>query len=658
MTKEWRNFVRFGIAVVFFYGKNFNEARLIQGENPSVGEALQFLREYDAEGSDLCFRVNSARWLYSINMTDANKRRMIDEQTLKAKFDKVTWRKAAEFDWSTMPDPVVRRQMRMLLANGRASLPDEKFNELYHLIAEMKDIYGHVRVCPYRSSEEFGAAIYCDLELGDVNRIMAASRDNQELVHIWREWHDKTGPPLKNKFMRYVELANQAARLNGFTDAGEESRFVYDDPDFENELAETFQKIQPLYKELFTYVRTKLYQKYGPDVVRKDGPLPAHILGNVWGQEWVNIFDVVVPYPQFSNFDVTAEMLRQGFTPLRMFQTAEEFYSSLGLKPMPPEFWRFSMIERPNGRKVQCTASAWDFCNKVDFRIKQCTEVNMENLITIHHEMAHIEYYMYYAEQPFIYRDGANPGFHEGIANAIVLSVFNPVHLHRVGLSNESTDVFERNINFLMLMALKKVTYAPFAYLIDQWRYQIYETGVNRMNSDWWNIRLRFQGVAPPVPRTESHFDAASKRHVPADIPYINYYIALLLEFQIHKALCEASGFTGPLYKCDIYRSREAGRILSNIFRVGRARHWKDVIKMLSNGKVSKLSAEPMLEYFQHLLTWLREKNEGETVIGWMTNKEDVALYQPLVYGSGSIHIFRAEFVVIIVYNFLIHNFV
>ncbi|KAH1006969.1 hypothetical protein HUJ04_004255 [Dendroctonus ponderosae] len=146
----------------------------------------------------------------------------------------------------------------------------------------------------------------------------------------------------------------------------------------------------------------------------------------------------------------------------------EEFYTSMGLKPMPPEFWRFSMIEKPNSRKVQCTASAWDFCNKVDYRIKQCTEVNMDNLVTTYHEMAHIEYYLHYAGQPYLYRDGANPGFHEGVANAVLLSVFNPKHFYRMGLSSNNTEVYERNMNFLMLMALKKVAYASFAYLVDQ----------------------------------------------------------------------------------------------------------------------------------------------------------------------------------------------
>ncbi|KAJ8958091.1 hypothetical protein NQ317_019001 [Molorchus minor] len=464
----------------------------------------------------------------------------------------------------------------------------------------MKDIYSNVHICPFRR-DTYGNQIYCELQLEPgVKRVMEISRDNMELTHIWREWHDKVGPQMRNKFMRYVELANQAARINDSLDAGEEMRDIYEDADFENELAETFQKLQPLYKHLLTYVRRKLLKKYGPNVIREDGPLPAQVLGNIWAQDWSNIADVVLPYFWVQKYGVTSEMLHQGFTPLRkvissgkrsqsvgidnsrlpnsrddvidsiddlpwplpgylqfrgqtttslwavqpdqvsglistifgsavvpllhpiagvlgcwneladgrhsssyaglshslpqqyrplednqisdrkllfwfsspvrkrMFQMAQEFYTSLGLKPMPPEFWRYSMIEKPNGRKVQCTASAWDFCNKIDYRIKECSEVNMQNLLTTHHEMAHIEYYMYYSDQPYLYREGANPGFHEGISNAIILSIFNPIHMKRIGLYTNDTEIFESNMNFFMLMALKKVAYAPFAYLVDQ----------------------------------------------------------------------------------------------------------------------------------------------------------------------------------------------
>lgn len=568
-------------------------------------------------------------------MSDANKRKMIEEQTLKAKFDKLTWNKASRFDWKEIPNQMVRRHLKLLIANSKDSLPYDKYNEIYHLIAEMKEIYAHTRVCPY----DYDGS-YCDLELEpDVNRIMANSRNPSELLHVWKEWHNKIGPPMKNKFMRYVELANQAAKNNGFEDAGEEMRDVYDDPNFEHELAESFQKLQPLYKELFTYVRKKLIKQYGPNIIRHDGLIPAHLLGNIWAQEWSNIEEITIPYPNKGNIDITNELLRQGFTPLRMFQTAEEFFTSLGMKTMPPEFWSHSMFERPSDRKVQCTASAWDFCNRMDYRIKQCTDINMKDFISTHHEMAHIEYYLYYMEQPFLYQKGANPGFHEGIANAISLSVGNPYHLRSVGLLSNFTDNYEMNINYLFHMALKKVAYAPFAYLVDLWRYEIFRDGVETMNRDWWQLRVKFQGIVPPITRTEQHLDPAAKRHIPADIPYMQYYVALLLEFQIFEALCSLSGENRPLHTCDIYRSREAGRLLIDAMSLGRSRHWKEVIHTLTRGKQNKLSADSMIKYFDPLYVWLKVQNQGESIVGWMTKAEDSALYQPLVSSSNRIYL-------------------
>ncbi|CAH1164170.1 unnamed protein product [Phaedon cochleariae] len=625
----------------------------LRGTSTDLTKALQFLREYDTEASEMCFRVNTAQWQYSTNMTDLLKRKMVEEQTLRAKFDKLTWKRAVVFDWTRISDPVARRQLKMLTTNTRASLSDEKYNEIYHLISEMKDIYATTRTCAYAPGIHDNEVTYCDLGLEDIQTIMAKSKDHKELAHTWREWHDKIGPPLKNKYMRYADLANQAARLNGFLDAGEEMRFMYEDPDFENELAQTFHKLQPLYKELLTYVRRKLIEQYGDRVVRPEGPLPAHILGNLWAQDWTNIADIVLPYPKFADMDVTVEILRQGFTPLRMFQMAEEFFTSMGLKPMPPEFWRHSMIERPNGRKVQCTASAWDFCNNIDFRIKQCTEMNMKNLIMIHHEMAHIEYYLYYSDEPYLFRDGANPGFHEGVANAIVLSVFNLKHLWRVGLFNTNTDNYELNINFLMLMALKKVAYAPFAYLLEQWRYDLFESGVTRMNADWWDLRLRYQGVVPPATRSDAHFDAAAKRHVPADVPYARYYVALLLEFQVFKVACQAAGQTGPLHGCDLYRSREAGRVLMDIMRSGKSKHWRQVIRSMTRGETDRISADAMLEYFDPLLVWLRNQNRDEKVVGWTTFKEDKALFQPLIYGGSGVPTAKLACIFVVVLVFI-----
>ncbi|XP_048507095.1 angiotensin-converting enzyme-like isoform X3 [Athalia rosae] len=569
----------------------------------------------------MCNRVTTGQWQFVTNVTDNNRRKMLDEQTLKAKFDRASWRKAVSFAWSRIPDPLARRQLKMLATRGRNSLTDDKFNEIYHLIAEMKELYTRTRLCPYTESDQ-----NCDLVLDpDINKIMAQSKDYKELSYYWRAWHEAIGPPLKNKYMRYVQLANQAARLNGFADAGDQMREDYEDDSFQQNIAEVVSAITPLYKHLFTFTRRKLIDRYG-DIIRKDGPLPAHILGNMWAQNWQGIYDIVQPFPAARKLDVTLDMMLQGFTPLRMFQTAEEFFTSMGMIPMPPEFWRSSMFEKPVGREVKCTASAWDFCNRIDYRIKQCTAITMEDLFSTHHEMAHLQYYLQYRDQPLLFREEALPGFHEAVSDAIGLSVITPQHLHRIGLYNNSTDDYETNINFLLMMALEKVTYIPFAYIVDQWRWRVFSDGVADMTTRWWELRLQYQGIVPPVARSENHFDPASKYHVPADIPYVKYFVGIVLQFQLFESLCEVAGHTGTLHTCDLYRSREAGRLLSDVLSAGSSRNWKDTIREMTRGRTDRLDAGAMLRYFEPLAQWLRRQNQMEPVIGWITSQEDTEI--------------------------------
>ncbi|XP_048002165.1 angiotensin-converting enzyme-like [Leguminivora glycinivorella] len=636
------------------------------GSNSNTAEAQQFLREYDREASGMCYRVTISQWKFVTNITEMNRRRMLEELAISSKFERLSWRKAAAFDGSRLPDAQGRRQLAKIVQGSRAALPDDKFAEIQQLIAEMKEVYNSAKICPY-GQKPFDPHVpriqypstgyqdqmtssytqpyyeespsYCDMQLDpEISRILAHSRIESELLYVWRSFRDKTGPKLKNRFMRYVQLANQAAVATGYRDAGEQMRAGYDDPSFRASVEETYNQVAPLYKQLFTYVRRRLVQRYGETTVRSDGPIPSHLLGNMWAQNWKSIMDLVMPFPQSPNIDVTAEMLRQGFTPLRMFQMAEEFYTSMGLKPAPPEFWRGSMLVRPAQRSVQCTASAWDFCNRIDYRIKQCTEVTMQDLISTHHEMAHIQYYLQYADQPQLFRDGANPAFHEAVANAATLSVYNLPHLQRVGLyQNKSHDPYEVSMNFLMTMALEKVAYLPFAFMVDQWRWTVFEDGVQNMNSRWWQMKLRYQGVVPPISRSEADFDPGSKYHIISDQEYIKYFLATILEFQIFEQLCNAAGHSGHLHECDVYRSREAGRVLSELMQPGASKPTSDVIRAMTRGKTNRISPESLVKYFRPLELWLRVQNRDEPLIGWSSNYHDVALFAPLRDAAGRV---------------------
>ncbi|KAL4104663.1 hypothetical protein QTP88_019945 [Uroleucon formosanum] len=620
----------------------------IQGFNTNMEEATQFLREWENEAVALCNRVAMAQWTYATNITEYNKKQMIDEQKLNSKFNRVSWRKASDFMWTRISDPIIQRQLKILALKGQSNVPDSKLNQMHSILNEMKDIYAKAKICPFN----YRLTSYCELSLEpDLVRVMANSRDFEELLYTWRSWRDNVGHEIRPKYIKYMELVNEAAMAIGFEDAGQQQIAMYEDANFKAKLENLWAAIEPIYKHLHSYVRRKLVSHYGTRRVRIDGPIPAHLLGNMWAQNWKNIIDLVVPFPKKRRIDVSGEMLRQGYTPLKMFQISEEFFTSLGLKAMPVEFWHNSILEKPTNRPVSCKASAWDFCNKYDYRIKQCTEVSMDDLFSTHHEMAHIEYYLHYIDQPLLFKEGANPGFHEALSDAVILSISTPRHLHRIGLLNNITDDYESQIDFLMEMALDKIAYLPFAYSVDLWRWSVFSKGVHNLNARWWDLKLLYQGIIPPIARDENDFDPSSKYHVIADTPYIKYFISIILQFQIHEALCTAAGHIGPLHTCDIYRSREAGRILSEMMSMGYSKPWPQVIKILTGGKTSEIDARPLIEYFKPLTHWLINENKAER-IGWSRLNEDIALFEPLSKANNCYSV-NKYLIIFVVFNIL-----
>lgn len=388
-----------------------------------------FLREFNIEAAEMCNRVANIEWKYATNASDYNRRRMKEQKAAAEKFECVSWRRAATFADRQISESNVRRQIQRIFKQGKCGLSDDKYAELSGLIQLMIDNYKKVRVCPYQSGR-YGAdgtdathrdtngdtnGPHCDLSIDkELSRTMETSRSEMELRYIWSEWHRKAGAPNRNNFMRYVDLANQAAAVHGFADAGEQMRAIYEDPEIYFTLQDLWAQIQPLYRQLFTFVRKGLIRQYGVKAVRPDGPIPAHLFGNMYAQNWKHIVDVAKSrYSETPN--VTQELIRQGYTPHRMFQKAEEFFTSLGMPSMSPEFWRNSVLQQPRSDTSRCTSSAWDFCNNHDFRVKQCTDITLEDFIQTHYKVSNVQYYMSYANQPFVYRDGPNPAFHEAI---------------------------------------------------------------------------------------------------------------------------------------------------------------------------------------------------------------------------------------------------
>lgn len=220
-----------------------------------------------------------------------------------------------------------------------------------------------------------------------------------------------------------------------------------------------YKAILPLYRELHGYVRHRLTQHYGPEVVPPNGNIPMHLLGNMWGQQWDEVMELFTPYPNKPFVDVTAEMKKQGYTVKKMFELGDDFFKSLGMKPLPDTFWSRSVLEKPQDRTIVCHASAWDMYQDSDVRIKMCTEVDTHYLYVVHHELGHIQYYLLYENQPTAFRGAANPGFHEAVGDVIALSVASAKHLNAIGLSPVGEMDEESRINELF----KTVSY--FEYL-------------------------------------------------------------------------------------------------------------------------------------------------------------------------------------------------
>ncbi|XP_045116015.1 angiotensin-converting enzyme-like isoform X1 [Portunus trituberculatus] len=587
--------------------------------------ARTFLAEIDARGSRECTQATTANWNYASDINEKHRKEKAAAQIKYASWEKESWHKVNEWKgtWQKLSDPSLKRQFKFLSILGTAALPKKELEKYNNLITEMGTIYSTAKICDYKKTGS------CKLTLEpDLTRILRTSRDYGELEHVWKMWRDASGRRMKNHYHQFVQLANKAAKLNDFENMGEMWIYPYESATFRDDLRHLFMQLKPLYEQLHAYVRRKLREHYGEMYVTKRGPIPAHLLGNMWSQSWAEIYDLAIPYPGKTSVDVTPQMVQQGYDARRMFELSEEFFTSLNLTRMPEEFWRNSIIEKPQGRELVCHASAWDFCNGQDFRIKQCTEVTMRDLITVHHEMGHIQYYLQYKHLPLVFQQGANPGFHEAVGDVLALSVATPKHLNKVGLLDHVEDNPEVDINFLMNMALDKITFLPFGYLMDLWRWDVFSGRVpySDWNCFWWQLRYELQGIKPPVMRSEYDFDPGAKYHIGANVPYIRYFVSFVVQFQFHKALCLKAGeydpqnASKPLHKCDIYHSTEAGNALGDMLQMGSSKEWPDAMEALTGAR--EMDASAIREYFSPLEKWLREDNEkhGE-FIGWETDE-------------------------------------
>jgi peptidyl-dipeptidase A len=574
-------------------------------------EAKAFVEKLNTDLFELFVRQSTAQWVKNTYITDDTERLAAEGDDAVLAYQARALRDAQRF-LGLQLDPETARMLYLLRVSSPLLAPNDAKarKELTELGAKMEGLYGKGKYCG-----KDGKAPCRDLE--QLSDVLDQSRDWNTLLDAWTGWH-AVGAEIRPFYVRFVELANQGARDNGFANVGDLWRSGYDMPpaDFEKETDRIWAQVKPLYEALHCYVRAKLQEVYGKARIPDGAPIPAHVLGNMWAQEWSNVYPLVEPYKGVSNLDISAALKAKGYDAIKMVKRGEAFYVSLGLDKLPETFWQRSMFTKPADREVVCHASAWDVTFHDDLRVKMCIKVNEEDLVTIHHELGHDYYFHAYYRLPVLFQQGANDGFHEAIGDAIALSV-NPAYYQQVGILDVLPPTNPQAlINQQMKDALAKVAFLPFGKDIDQYRWAVFSGRIptGQLNAGWWAIRRRDQGIAPPIERSEADFDPGAKYHVPANVPYTRYFLARVLQFQFHRALCRAAGYQGPLHGCSIYGNKEAGRRLEAMLALGASRPWPEALFALTGEH--QMDGGALLEYFAPLQAWLTEQNKGRQC-GW-----------------------------------------
>jgi peptidyl-dipeptidase A len=587
------------------------QKRAAQKAPPSVSEAIAFLKEAEQRYFDLTNKAQRASWLQENFITDDTEQIAAEANQELNSFSAEMSKKAHRFDGLKLPPELARKMLLLKLSTTFPAPADPKEQkELAQLLASLMGDYGKGKWCPE------GAGGNC-LDITAIERLLATSRDPEQLKRAWLGWH-AVGAPMRQRYARIVELGNKGSRELGFQDAGALWRSNYDMPpdQLAKEADRLWDQLRPLYESLHAYVRGQLRKKYGNDLVPTNGPIPAHLLGNLWSQEWNNVYSLMDSPKPPESYDLTKILQDRRTDPKGMVRYGEGFFTALGFAPLPKTFWERSLFTKPADREVVCHADAWDIDSKDDLRIKMCIQVTEEDFRVIHHELGHNFYQRAYNTQPPLFQNSANDGFHEAVGDTIALSV-TPEYLKQIGLI-DAVPPASGDIDYLLRQALEKVAFLPFGLLVDKWRWEVFAGQVKpeSYTKAWWGLRRKYQGIAPPTERTEADFDPGAKYHVPGNVPYMRYFLARILQFQFQRALCRAAGNTGPLHRCSIYGNKAAGEKLNKMLAMGQSQPWPDALETLTGER--QMDASALADYFAPLKAWLDEQNKAKGYpVGW-----------------------------------------
>ena len=556
--------------------------------------------------------VSSAYWIGS-NFINHDSQNIVADYSKRYTLKSLeNSRKASSFNNLETSDSN-RRKLELLKSSFVMPPPlDENLaSELSSISTKLEAMYGSGEYC-YKDGSCF------DLEAFE--QIIDSSRNPDELLMAWNSWHE-VGKPMKSMYMRMVEIGNKGSRDLGYSGLDDLWFSKYDMPadKFLEVTDSVWEEVKPLYEALHCHVRSQLNEYYGDEIVPPEGPLPVHLTGNMWGQSWSNIYDLVYPQAsQTKSVDVTKIIKDRNINEIEMVEYAEDFFLSMGFEPLPDTFWERSLFTKPQDRSVVCHASAWnlDSVNN-DLRIKMCIEKNEEDFITIHHELGHIFYYQAYNHLPTLFQGGANDGFHEAFGDLLTLSI-TPDYLKKIGFINDDEANLAKNdsIGLLMKQALEGVVVIPWALMLDKWRAGVFTGDIaeNELNKAWWDMRESYQGIAPPDKRSEDYFDPGAKYHIPGNTPYTRYYLARIMQYQFHESLCNDMGFSGPLHECSIYGDKLAGEKIISTMAMGQSAPWQDAFEKLTGSR--NISGESVMNYYKPLKEWLDTQNNDRSC-GW-----------------------------------------
>lgn len=599
------------VAAISIPSVSFAQSADVVSANPSVAEAEAFLSRAEKDLFDFSVEGGRVAWVNNTYITD-------DTDALAAKYGEIGTEKSVQYaleaaKYQNVSGLSAETKRKLDILRGGLVLPAPTTpgaaKELSEIATRLNSSYGKGK----------GTLKGQPINGSDIEAEMGTNRNPEELKEMWVSWHDNVGAPMKTDYVRMAEIANQGARELGFADLGAMWRSGYDMPadDFAKLTDKLWLEVKPLYDELHTYVRAQLNKKYGDAVQGKTGAIRADLLGNMWAQEWGDIYDIVAPAGSGDiGYDIGELLKAKKVDEIGMVKIGEGFFSSLGFAPLPETFYARSQFLKPADREVVCHASAWNITNVDDLRIKMCIKINSNDFVTVHHELGHNYYQRAYNKQSYLHLNGANDGFHEAIGDAIALSI-TPDYLVQIGLLDASkVPSADKDNGLLLRQAMDKVAFLPFSVIVDKWRWGVFAGDIKPAdyNTAWTKLRTQYQGIVPPVARDANAFDAGAKYHVPGNTPYTRYFLARILQFQFYKAACDTAGWKGPLHRCSFYGNKEVGKRLNAMLEMGASKPWPDALEAFTGSR--EMSGKAMLEYFAPLMKWLETQNKGAKK-GW-----------------------------------------